>query len=70
MVKIINTNINNVSGGMEEFSVSIEQSKNNSDNILSSINEVIYELEQIFTNAQNQSELALKLNEIVNKFSI
>lgn len=70
MVKTINVNINNVSSGMEEFSNNIEQSKYNSYNILTNINEVTCELDQISINAQNQSELALKLNEVVNSFNI
>jgi len=70
MVEAINTNIDNVNVAVQEFSTNIEKSKNNSGNILSSINEVTYEVEQISINAQKQSELALNLNEIINKFNI
>ncbi len=70
MVEEINMNVNKVSDTMKNFIVNIEQSQNNSGNILSSINEVTYEVEQIAINAENQSELALNLNEIVNKFNI
>ncbi|EKQ57838.1 MULTISPECIES: methyl-accepting chemotaxis protein [unclassified Clostridium] len=70
MVKIINLSIDNVSSAIQEFSTNIEQSKNNSNDILNSINEVTYEVEQISSNAQSQSELALKLNEVINKFNI
>lgn len=70
MVKTINKNINNVSSAIKEFSINIEKSKNNSSEILNNINEVTYEVEQISVNAQNQSELTLKLNEAINKFNI
>lgn len=70
MVKAINTNIDNVNMVVQEFSTNIEKSRDNSGNILSSISELTYEVEQISTNAQTQSELALKLNEIINKFNI
>ncbi|OPJ65722.1 methyl-accepting chemotaxis protein [Clostridium chromiireducens] len=70
MVKAINTNIHNVSSAMIEFSTNIEKSKNNSSEILNSINEVTHEVEQISVNAQNQSELTLRLNEVINKFNI
>jgi len=70
MVEEINMNVNKVSDTMKNFIVNIEKSQNNSGNILSSINEVTCEVEQIAINAENQSELALNLNEIVNKFNI
>lgn len=70
MVKSINKNIDNVNIAVQEFSINIEKSKNNSGDILSSINEVSYEVEQISINAQKQSEVALNLNEIINKFNI
>ena len=70
MVEEINVNVDKVSHSIQDFSVNIEQSQNNSGNILSSINDVTCEIEQISINAQNQTELALRLNEIVNKFNI
>ena len=70
MVEEININVERVSNAMGDFASNVEQSQNNSGNILSSINEVTCEVEQISINAQNQTELALKLSEIVNKFSI
>ncbi|AWK50189.1 methyl-accepting chemotaxis protein [Clostridium beijerinckii] len=70
MVEEINVNVNKVSDTTKNFVVNIEQSQNNSGNILSSINEVTCEVEQIAINAENQSELALNLNEIINKFNI
>ncbi|MFL0165320.1 methyl-accepting chemotaxis protein [Candidatus Clostridium helianthi] len=70
MVKAINSNIDNVDSTMREFSSNIEKSKNNSNEILDSINEVTKEVEQISFNTQNQSELTLKLNEVINRFTI
>ncbi|WP_271812747.1 methyl-accepting chemotaxis protein [Clostridium beijerinckii] len=70
MVKAINSNIHNVDSTMREFSSNIEKSKNNSNEILDSINEVTKEVEQISFNTQNQSELTLKLNEVINRFTI
>lgn len=70
MVKAINSNIDNVDSTMREFSSNIEKSKNNSNEILDSINEVTKEVEQISFNMQNQNELTLKLNEVINKFTI
>ncbi|MBE6088410.1 MAG: methyl-accepting chemotaxis protein [Clostridium beijerinckii] len=70
MVKAINSNIDNVDSTMREFSSNIEKSKNNSNEILDSINEVTKEVEQISFNTQNQSELTLKLNEVINRFII
>ncbi|GEP63443.1 methyl-accepting chemotaxis protein [Clostridium beijerinckii] len=70
MVKAINSNIDNVDSTMREFSINIEKSKNNSNEILDSINEVTKEVEQISFNTQNQSELTLKLNEVINRFTI
>ncbi|NMF04378.1 methyl-accepting chemotaxis protein [Clostridium beijerinckii] len=70
MVKSINSNIDNVDSTMREFSSNIEKSKNNSNEILDSINEVTKEVEQISFNTQNQSELTLKLNEVINRFTI
>lgn len=70
MVKAINSNIDNVDSTMGEFSSNIEKSKNNSNEILDSINEVTKEVEQISFNTQNQSELTLKLNEVINRFII
>ncbi|WP_238948072.1 methyl-accepting chemotaxis protein [Clostridium sp. YIM B02569] len=70
MVKAINSNIDNVDSTMREFSSNIEKSKNNSNEILDSINEVTKEVEQISFNTQNQSELTVKLNEVINRFTI
>ncbi|GEA32748.1 methyl-accepting chemotaxis protein [Clostridium diolis] len=70
MVKAINSNIDNVDSTMREFSSNIEKSKNNSNKILDSINEVTKEVEQISFNTQNQSELTVKLNEVINRFTI
>lgn len=70
MVEEINVNVDKVSNAMQDFAINIEQSQNNSGNILSSINDVTCEVGQISINAQNQTELALRLNEIVNKFNI
>ncbi|NSB12171.1 methyl-accepting chemotaxis protein [Clostridium beijerinckii] len=70
MVKAINSNIHDVDSTMREFSSNIEKSKNNSNEILDSINEVTKEVEQISFNTQNQSELTLKLNEVINRFTI
>ncbi|OOM73156.1 methyl-accepting chemotaxis protein [Clostridium sp. BL-8] len=70
MVEIVNKSINNVNDTMDVFASNIEQSKNNSESILSSVNEVACGVEQISINAQSQTELALRLNDIVNKFSI
>ncbi|OCA96404.1 methyl-accepting chemotaxis protein [Clostridium beijerinckii] len=70
MVKAINSNIDNVDSTMREFSSNIEKSKNNSNEILDSINEVTKEVEQISFNTQNQNELTLKLNEVINRFTI
>ncbi|CUU51061.1 methyl-accepting chemotaxis protein [Clostridium beijerinckii] len=70
MVKAINSSIDNVDSTMREFSSNIEKSKNNSNEILDSINEVTKEVEQISFNTQNQSELTLKLNEVINRFTI
>ncbi|EHJ02427.1 methyl-accepting chemotaxis sensory transducer, partial [Clostridium sp. DL-VIII] len=70
MVEIVNKSINNVNDTMGAFASNIEQSKNNSENILSSVNEVASGVAQISINAQSQTELALRLNDIVNKFNI
>ncbi|NOW07989.1 methyl-accepting chemotaxis protein [Clostridium beijerinckii] len=70
MVKAINSSIDNVDSTIREFSSNIEKSKNNSNEILDSINEVTKEVEQISFNTQNQSELTLKLNEVINRFTI
>jgi hypothetical protein len=40
------------------------------ESILSGINDAACEIEQISINAQDQTELDLRLNEIVNKFNI
>lgn len=70
MVKAVNKSVGNVNDTINSFAVNIEKSKNNSEEILSSVNEVACGVEQISINAQNQTELALRLNDIVNKFNI
>jgi methyl-accepting chemotaxis protein len=70
MSKEINATIGQVAGGIENLANMSQNSLLNSDKIQSSINESTIAMEQVAQTAQDQAELAQRLNELVQKFKI
>ncbi|MBC2581992.1 methyl-accepting chemotaxis protein [Clostridium sp. DJ247] len=70
MTEEINATISNVSKSVQNMANISQSSAENSNKILNNINEVKQEMGQVSTTAENQTELAKKLNELVHKFKI
>lgn len=70
MTEEINSTVNEVNNTVQGMARMTNQSFENSSSIGSNINEASKAMEQIALTAQSQTEFALRLNEIVNKFKI
>jgi len=68
--KIMSESIEQVSGAIQNVSATAEESAANSEEILGSISETTLALEQVAIAAQDQAELAEKLNKIVQRFKL
>jgi methyl-accepting chemotaxis protein len=68
--KLMSGSIEQVSGAIQSVSTTAEETASSSQKILSSINETTFAIEEIAKSAQNQSELAEQLNNMVQKFKI
>lgn len=62
-INLISTSVDNVSANAEESAASSQE-------ILSSISEVTYAIEEIAKSSQSQAELAVRLNTLVQEFSV
>jgi methyl-accepting chemotaxis protein len=68
--KIMGESIEQISIAIKSVSATAEESASSSDEILTSVSETTFAMEQIAKSAQEQSELAEKLNNMVQKFKI
>lgn len=68
--KMMSESISQVSGAIESVSATAEETASGSEEILSSVNETTFAIEEIAKTAQDQSELAEQLNNMVKRFKI